>query len=129
MAQVTDGTYTLAYKDGTHFTFDIETVKKGTFAGKRIVSYLSGPDNESDYTGFGFLTEDGRVALWKRFKGTETETRAAHLNILFGMPERLEEAGMAYALASGRCRHCRRKLTVPASVNRGYGPVCFGYVA
>jgi len=53
------GTYTLVYKDGSHFTFCVETVKKGALAGREIVSYLNGPDNESDYEGLGFL--NGRV--------------------------------------------------------------------
>lgn len=129
MATINDGTYTLVYKNGEHFTFEVETVSKGKFEGKRIVSYLAGPDNESDYVGFGFVTESGRVALWKRFAGTKTEERAGHLNILFGMPERLESAGMAYALESGRCRRCRRTLTVPASIHAGYGPECIKHVA
>lgn len=126
---INDGTYTLVYKDGSHFTFRVETVKKGGLEGKQIVSYLNGPDNESDYIGFGFVTESGRVALWKKFTGTKTEERAAHLSKLFTMPERLEEAGMAYALASGCCRRCSRTLTVPASINRGYGPECIKHVA
>lgn len=129
MATINDGTYTLVYKNGEHFTFEIETAKKGGLTGKRIVSYLAGPDNESDYVGFGFLTDSGRVALWRKFQGTKTEERANHLNILFGMPERLELAGMAYAVASGRCRRCRRTLTVPTSIHQGYGPECIKHIA
>jgi len=125
---IQDGTFTLVYKDGSHFTFQVETCDKGTFAGRRIVSYLMGADNENDYAGLGFLN-GSTVALWSKHKGTKLETRAAHLNILFGMPERLEAAGMDYALISGRCRRCHRKLTVPASIHRGYGPDCAGMAA
>ncbi len=129
MNEVTNGTYTLAYKDGSHFTFEIETIKKGALQGKRIISYLDGPDNESNFRGFAFLSDTNTVYVWMKFRNSHLVERAEHLEILFNMPERLETAGMAYALASGNCRHCRRKLTVPASINRGYGPICYGYVS
>lgn len=123
-AVVQDGTYTLVYKDGTHFTFKINTPKRGSLSGRQIVSYLSGSDNESDFTGFGFINPNGTIALWSRFRGTKTAERADHLNILFTMPARLEQAGLDYALISGRCRRCGHRLTVPASINRGWGPEC-----
>lgn len=119
----TDGTYTLAYKDGSHFTFKIETVTKGQLVGKRIISYLAGSDNTHDFYGFAFLN-DGNVCVWKKFRGGKLDERARHLEILFNMPERLEAAGLEYAVRSGRCRRCNRKLTVPASIHRGYGPDC-----
>lgn len=127
---ITDGTYTLVYKDGTHFTFAIETAKKGNLTGKRIVSILTGPDNEADFTGIAFLSDSGHVNLWKRsLSDAKTVTRAGHLNTLFTMPDRLESAGLAYAMRSSRCRRCRRTLTVPASVHAGYGPECIKHIA
>lgn len=128
MNTVNDGTYTLVYKDGSHFTFEVKTAIKGALVGKRIVSYLAGSDNESDYMGFAFLNDD-KVNVWKKFRGGILDTRARHLEILFNMPERLEEAGMAYALNSGCCRRCHRTLTVPASIHRGYGPECIKHVS
>lgn len=121
---IENGTYTLVYKDSTHFTFKVSTVKKGPLAGRQIVSYLCGSDNETDYNGLAFVAPDGTVSVWGKHRGTALETRANHLNILFTMPDRLEAAGMAYALASGRCRRCDLKLTVPASLHAGYGPEC-----
>ena len=121
---VQDGRYTLVYKDGTYFTFQIETMTKGKLVGRRIVSYLSGPDNESAYTGFAFLNPDNRVQVWKRYANYGMVEKARHLTMLFTMPERLEEAGMDYATRSGRCRRCGRTLTVPTSIHRGYGPDC-----
>lgn len=132
-AVVQDGTYTLVYKDGSHFTFKINTPTRGGLKGKQIVSYLSGSDNESDFTGFGFLNPNGTVSVWKRFKAesgqprTKLQERAEHLDILFTMPARLEQAGLDYAMTSGKCRRCNHKLTVPASIHRGYGPECIKY--
>lgn len=128
MTAITDGTYTLAYKDGSHFTFEVETVKKGALEGKRIISYLAGSDNTNDFRGFAFLDETDCVILWKKFRDGTLVERAKHLQILFTMPDRLEQAGMDYAVASGCCRRCRRKLTVPTSIHRGYGPDCFGMI-
>ena len=57
--QVGNGTFTL--ENGVfHLTFKISTAKTGTFAGQRIVSLLTGNDNENDYTGFGILSKDGQ---------------------------------------------------------------------
>ena len=123
-AVVQDGTYTLVYKDKTHFTFKINTATRGSLKGQQIVSYLSGSDNETDFQGFGFVNRNGTIALWKRYTGTKLQERADHLSILFTMPARLEQAGLDYALTSGKCRRCNHKLTVPASINRGYGPEC-----
>jgi hypothetical protein len=123
-AVIQDGTYTLVYKDGSHFTFKISTPKRGNLRDKQIVSYLSGSDNENDYQGFGFVNTNGTIALWKRFVGTKMSERAGHLTTLFTMPARLEQAGLDYALTAGRCRRCNLKLTVPASIHRGYGPEC-----
>jgi len=88
--------------------------------GWRVVDYLSGPDNERDYTGFAFIqSSTHKWSIWKRFKDNG---RLAHaLEVLHRDPD---ETGMAYALKASRCRRCGRKLTVPASVNQGYGPEC-----
>lgn len=123
-AHIQDATYTLVYKDGSYFTFKVETVTKGALIGKRIISFLSGPDNTTDFTGFAFLNADGTVALWKRFRNGGMVKKAGHLTTLFTMPDRLEQAGMDYATRSGRCRRCGRTLTVPASLNRGFGSEC-----
>ena len=123
-AVVQDGTYTLVYKDSTYFTFKITTATKGALKDKRIVSYLSGPDNTTDFQGFAFLNPDGTVKVWARYQNGPLIVKAEHLNILFTMPARLEKSGLDYAVISGRCRRCNHKLTVPASVARGFGPEC-----
>src|SRR5688572_23093574 len=47
---------------GQHRTFKVSTVRgDGGLAGKRIIALLTGSDNENDYTGFGFVREDGGI--------------------------------------------------------------------
>jgi hypothetical protein len=121
------GTFTIVRKDGSYRTLQIGPAKWAD--GKLVASYLSGPDNELSYTGFAFV--DGvAVRPWKRFR--EDSELMADLQFLLEDANRdeahelfLDEAER-YALASGRCMRCGHKLTVPASLHRGLGPVCAG---
>ena len=38
------------------------------------------------------------------------------------------EPNIPNSTPEGRCKRCRRKLTNPDSLERGYGPVCWGKV-
>jgi hypothetical protein len=106
--------------------WDTEEAKKGTL----VADYLSGPENDRDYTGFAFVAFKGHDKMqpnithyqpfvWKRFRENGRLTRA--LDVVMSSPG---EAGMAFALESGRCWRCGHTLTVPASIYRGLGPVC-----
>jgi len=116
-----DGTYTIVHADGSHRTLKVHTPREGGLAGKHIVKYLCGQDNDSDYAGFAFISDTGYINLWKRFAGNEA--LAADANVLVS-PEQAQAAGLAYALNSGNCYRCGRTLTVPASIHRGLGPDC-----
>lgn len=120
-----DGTYSLVWNDGTYRTLRIHTPKQGNLAGKRIAAFLRGADNDGDYTGFAFVNDNGTFNVWKRFRDN-TDLRMA-LGALC-QPERAAEAGLAYALESGNCYRCGRKLTVPTSIHNGLGPDCYKMV-
>lgn len=153
---IADGTYTVVSGDDTlpagdrleaefqekhgmvkYVTIKLETGRhekaddgrKNFFFGKQIVSYLSGPDNENNFTGFAHLDESGGIHVWKRFRPLYAESAInKYIQALTLLQQQgigyQEEAGMTYALRSGRCRKCNRTLTVPASLHRGLGPVC-----
>lgn len=118
--QVPDGTYSVKFADGSHRTLKVKTNKPDArFApGETVVSYLDGPDNWSNYTGFGFLTA-GRLNVWKRFQADSTLVEA--VKVLIADPK---AAAGAYGIESGRCGLCGRQLTVPESIEAGIGPVC-----
>lgn len=118
---VEDGFYTAVLGGDDYVTVRVRTQPSGaSFApGEQVASFLVGPDNESDYLGFAFVKPDGRFFVWKRFKQDSRLGRA--LDIITRDPD---ESGEEFALQSGRCRRCNRKLTVPASINRGFGPHC-----
>lgn len=96
--------------------------RMGKPAGTQIASYLNGADNESNYTGFAFVF-GSRFAVWAKFKA---DNKLAHaLRILLAADREAQiEFGHAYAIESGNCSRCGRKLTVPASIHRGLGPKC-----
>ena len=107
-------------KTGEWRTFKIKTQSRDSnFApGKRIVSLLTGSDNTTSYTSFGFVN-DGVIHIWNKKK---TKTFYYYKNML-EEPERWEERGYVYQYA-GTCRSCNRKLTTPRSIKLGIGPIC-----
>lgn len=108
---------------GTHRTFRIRTQPDDAkFAPKeRVLSLLVGQDNESDYNGIGFVKDDGRVILWKRYRTPQYEALVKVLT----MPDHYRTLGCVYHF-EGHCRRCNRTLTTPESIRDGIGPVCAG---
>lgn len=117
-----DGIVSVQLKSGKHFTYKVELQSKGTLEGKRILSLLTGPDNTSwrDYTGFAFVDDDRTVNVWNKYRDSEKMMKHAML-VAGGADEHVESWKQA-----GRCHDCGRLLTVPLSIERGYGPECWG---
>lgn len=112
---------------GGHRTVRIKTqAADANFApGERIISLLVGSDNTSDYQGFGFVKDDGRVIVWKRYRGNGTPSAHQRLALMVQYPDHYEALGVEY-MFSTRCRVCNRKLTTPESIESGIGPICEG---
>jgi len=124
---IQDGTYTVVFGDGHYRTLKFRTKTEGSLAGKTIVSYLSGPDNSTDFTGCAFYDQDrGTTTIWRRYRLKENASFCEEIleavGVILGNPAK---TGEAYALKSGRCCRCGKKLTVPASIHQGMGPDCF----
>lgn len=116
---------------GEHRTFRVRTQKDDAkFApGERIVSLLIGPDNTSDYQGFGFVKDNGWIILWKRNRTPQYEGLAKALRLASRALERGEDTfttpRATYSVQlSKRCLRCNRTLTTPESLSRGIGPEC-----
>lgn len=136
---IPNGTFTFTnVATGEHRTLQVKTQDKEArfMPGKRIVALLRGPDNESDYTGFGFVEGD-KVSIW-RSKQTPTFTWYARLIVAASAaiqnmvdaeePEAqvLLQTRQYTVQVSKRCLVCNRKLTDPESIRRQVGPVCVG---
>lgn len=127
--EVRDGTYTVVFdSEDDRVTIKIKSlddaacIKYAIPHGSKIASFLSGPDNTSDFRGFAWIV--GRaIRPWKQFR--ENKRLVEAVKIIFTTdPENRAAMGERYALISGNCCKCGRKLTVPASIHRGMGPIC-----
>ena len=125
-ARVPDGTYTIVGPHGGHRTLSLSSdtswMTRPPVPGTRILGAVLTGDNERP-TSIGVVYPDGAVSMWRRFEERNDLRKAARF-LLAGGLARAIEAGKAYAIRSGRCMFCRRKLTTPESVHFGYGPDC-----
>lgn len=105
---------------GGHRTFKVSTQPiDAKFApGKRIISLLTGADNENSYTGFGFVNP-GKISLWRNKQTLQFQQYVDMIE----RPEHYMARGVQY-LFEGRCIRCNRKLTRPDSIELGYGSEC-----
>jgi len=120
---VPDGTFTVVFEGGSRRTIRVRTQNpQARFApGRTCVAYLRGPQNTSDFQGFGFL-DDGKLQLWAKYRDSEgADLLIEAVRVLVADPA---AAAKAYGLESGRCGICGRELTVPESIEAGIGPVC-----
>jgi hypothetical protein len=119
-----DGTYTVEFGDGTYRTLRIRTQEADAtwMPGKRVASFLDGPDNWSNYQGFAFVNDDNTFKVWHKYEGA-TEIISA-LAVLLSGKEAMVNGLKAYGMASGKCGICGKKLTTPESIKLGIGPIC-----
>lgn len=110
---------------GTHVTFRIRASKDRT---THFVSVLRGPQNESDYSYFGFIRRG--IFYFGGLKSTISQGATSVKAFEWAwralaqdrMPQKLE------VWHEGRCGRCGRALTVPESIKSGFGPECAGRV-
>jgi hypothetical protein len=116
-----EGIYTVTFADGSYRTLKVEKQDDTAsfMPGAIIVAYLSGSDNEGDYTSYGHVNDRGYFKVWKKHQGNEALVEA--VRVLVGDPK---AAMLAYAQHSGRCGRCNRTLTTPESIAAGVGPEC-----
>lgn len=119
--KVPDGRYTIQFEDGTYKTLRVAAQADDAdfMPGRQIVSYLSGSNNDADYTSFAHFLENGSLVVWKRHQDNRSLREA--VKVLIGSPQ---AAALAYAEQSGCCARCGRTLTVPSSLHAGFGPEC-----
>lgn len=122
--RIHNGRFTIESPKGGHRTFQIKTAQRGNLKGSRIVSLLIGPDNMSNYKGFGFLQEDG-IRVWNKYRGTDYDKLADVLWSLAAEGEQSRYYQIGYRLlVEARCVRCNRTLTTPESIRRGIGLEC-----
>jgi len=135
---IQNGTWTVQNQvTEEHRTFKIETQHEDAeFAPKkRILSVMTGKDNENDFTNFAFISDDGeRIFVWKKFRRKDRWTRfqyyADMLHVLMAGRESAVGKDREYqhytCTGSAKCYRCDRKLSNPLSLELGIGPKCAG---
>ncbi len=140
LSPVLDGYYTVVHGYGenrTWSTYRLATQHESdTFMpGVQIMGRLVGPDNYLDYKNCAnyvgtdqpkkpneeMISHWNGIHVWSAFSEDTTRIEDDWTTIMRGP----DTAGHAYALQSGRCWKCNKKLTVPDSIHNGLGPDCF----
>ena len=128
-----NGVYTIQnLTTGDHRTFNIRTQPHdATFApNRRIIALLDGPDNNSNYRGFGFVEDDG-ITVWNKYKGRNKKSNFDWFALMIwhiatGQPCREFDHSKYKLHLEGKCIRCNRRLSTPNSIETGIGPICAG---
>lgn len=122
-----NATFTLrSTRTGQRFTYKAKKADDKDFW---FVSVLTGPDNWENYKFFGTVNAE----QWFKFseKSAKVGQNAPSVKgfmwfwkslISNTLPEFME------VWHSGKCGRCNRKLTVPESIESGFGPECIGKI-
>lgn len=119
--------FTVSNGQGQHYTFRVDHSEGDQrFAPAWFIKMLTGPDNTSDYTYMGKIdAEMGEVVITTKSKfaaGSQAVKVAGFvLRVVWGR----QELPAGYEIMhNGCCARCGRMLTVPESVESGFGPEC-----
>lgn len=125
-----DAIFTIEQPDGTHYTYRVQHVPATERWGESwFVKLLTGPNNKSDYTYMGKLDlhtfQVSTTAKSKKFDGTRPLRLLNRvLARVYGNDHAAYEQHGFKCHHEGWCGRCGHPLTVPASIESGFGPEC-----
>jgi hypothetical protein len=125
-----DAIFTVECPDGTHHTYGVQEVAGNErWPAARFVKFLSGPDNTSSYTYLGILDADtGVVHTTAKSRHLMTSLKLRLLNRILARVWADDHAAYEQhgykTHHEGRCGRCGCTLTVPESIESGFGPEC-----
>ena len=121
-------------KTGTHFTYRVRRPKGfSPITPVRFVQVLTGPSNEDDYEYLGVIRPAGDPTGLAYSHSLKSHIRAdAPSAVAIGWALRRllakQPLPSCQILHEGRCGRCGRRLTVPESIQSGFGPECIQHV-
>lgn len=116
-----NATFTVtSIKTGTRFTYKVKAKDIADPSTIFFVSVLTGSNNESDFSYLGILTQDG---TFRRTANSRVSEDAPSSRAFAWFIRHVDSDAVEFHHA-GRCARCARKLTVPESVETGFGPEC-----
>lgn len=122
-----NATFTLvSQKTGARYTYRVKQPKTNGEK-TRFVSLLTGPDNESDYTYLGIVrigTDNAVFSLTAKSKMAISALPVAAFQWTLKKLVIGQEPPNLEIFHAGKCGRCGRTLTMPESIESGYGPEC-----
>lgn len=117
-----NATFTIrSNKTGTRFTYNVR--KPGELT-PHFVSVLAGPDNETSYLYLGTIFNSRDFAHGKKSRIEKHAPSSIAASWALGNILRDKPLMNCEVWHEGRCGRCGRKLTVPESIESGFGPEC-----
>lgn len=110
-------------KTGVRYTFKVTlSDDQKTY----FVSLLTGPDNTADYSYVGIIPANAKsdFRLTKKSRMTPDSTPVRAFRWVHDALSHEILPGGVTLWHEGRCGRCKRVLTVPSSVESGFGPEC-----
>jgi len=94
-----------------------------------FVRVLTGPDNEGDYSFLGTIFDETRYRYGRKSRIGRDAMSARVFEWAWPrmMTDTLPEQVEFYH--EGQCGRCGRRLTVPESIESGFGPECIKYIS
>lgn len=108
---------------GTRFTYRVKRSDDGKV---RFVSLMNGPDNESSYAFFGTIFQDGKFRHSHKARMGADAPAAKAWAWFWSNLQKHHLSPTVEVWHEGKCGRCGRTLTVPESIESGYGPECAG---
>lgn len=116
-------------RSGNRFTFKVSRNEDDSSDIEFWVAVLTGPNNEDDYTPLGRILKSGAYLRNKSSRIGEDAPSAKAFDWLFRMVSNGKDIpDFIEVWHSSHCCRCGRKLTVEESIERGYGPECYGKI-
>lgn len=112
---------------GERYTYRVEKREaKAPYPEMYFISYLTGSDNDTDYSCLGVLDPKTlRARLTAKSKLAADSKPFKVLNWALGLVAERKDLPEGYAIRhDSYCSRCRRHLTVPESIDTGLGPDC-----
>ncbi|MBW1779332.1 MAG: hypothetical protein JRL30_01210 [Deltaproteobacteria bacterium] len=118
--------------NGHRFTFKVTKAKDATARGPWFVKVLTGPDNGAHYKYLGCVwvspSRYPKIRTYSHGRKSKIADDASSVRAFRWILARLQkEEPMpvnVQVFHEGRCGRCGRRLTVPESIESGYGPEC-----
>lgn len=123
-------------RTGQRYTYRIKQAQDNDGSRRQFwfVALLSGQDNESDYHYIGYINKDLHFIYGQKSNIGRTSPSVRAFTWFYecvdiNEPETRDRlfAGVE-VWHEGKCGRCGRKLTVPSSIEQGFGPECVRFV-